>query len=129
MLKLKGKLFLDVRPDKLPYEPQDPNIAQWPHNSFFMLATHTFIKVDTIEPRLILRLTNQDQLKELLERDPNAVIQHTRVEDKLVLTASTKELQAFVLKYADEERVFGGVIVLERKKSIGSNVPPSSKQN
>ena len=41
---------------------------------------------------------------------------HTYVGDRLVLTGLTKELQAFVLKYADDERVFTGQVTLSRKE-------------
>ncbi len=54
------------------------------------------------------------QLNKLLEENPDA-IEHVAVEDRYVLTASTKELQAFVLKYADGDKLFTDEIVLERK--------------
>ena len=53
-------------------------------------------------------------MKEFLEEHPDAV-EHILVEDRIVLTASTKELQAFILKYADDEKLFPGDITLERK--------------
>ncbi len=53
-------------------------------------------------------------MKKLIEEDPDA-IEHVAVEGRLILTASTKELQAFVLKYADSDEVFTDEIVLERK--------------
>ena len=55
--------------------------------------------VSTPEGRLrsyIWDKASEDEEK-LLKQDPNAVT-HTSVEDSIVLTASTKELQAFVLK-------------------------------
>ena len=61
-------------------------------------------------------LTNEEEMKKLLEEEPNA-LKHTFIEDKLVLTAPTKELRSFVLKYADDKRVFKGDIVLVRKKN------------
>lgn len=130
LVKLKDKLFLDAFPDyRLPYEPRDPNEKGWAYNSLFLLLTHTFIKVDAIGPQLILRLTNDDEFKELLSEDPNAVIKHTLLDDKPILTASTKELQAFILKYADDSRVFTEAIVLGRKKTAEPNAPPPSKRN
>jgi hypothetical protein len=53
-------------------------------------------------------------MAELLKENPSAV-EHTSVGDKLVLTGSTKKLQEFVLKYADDERVFTDQITLSRK--------------
>lgn len=60
-----------------------------------------------------MRLTNEDDMKKLLKEKPDAV-RHTFVEDRLVITASIKELQNFILKYADDKRVFKNEIVLDR---------------
>jgi hypothetical protein len=30
LLKLEGKLFLDIYPSELPWEPDDPNTMDWP---------------------------------------------------------------------------------------------------
>ena len=122
LVKLENRLFLDVYPAELPWEQEDPNNLKWPYNTFFLIPAHTFIKVSSIEPQLKMRLTIGDEMEKLLKEDPNAV-KHTSLEDRLVLTASTKELQAFVLKYADDDRVFTGEIVLNRKKSKNPNSP------
>ena len=65
-------------------------------------------------------LTDDDKMAELLEDDPNAV-KHTSIKDRLILTASTKELQAFVLKYADDNRVFTDEIILNRRETEKTN--------
>lgn len=114
LVKLQDKLFLDAYPSELPWEPEDPNKVDWFFNGFFMVPAHTFIKVDAIEPQLKLRITLQDKMEELLKENPDA-IKHTSIEDRLVLTASTKELQAFVLKYAEDKRLFVDETVLNRK--------------
>ena len=114
MLKLQDKLFLDVYPSELPWDPEDPNKMEWPYNTLFLVPAHTFVKIDSVGPKLKMRLMLETQLKKLLEEDPDA-IEHVVVEDRLILTASTKELQAFVLRYADGDEVFTDEIVLERK--------------
>ena len=120
LVKLQNKLFLDVYPDELPWEPDDPNEAKWLYNSFFLIPVHTFIKIDSIEPQLKMRLTDDDKMAKLLKEDPNAV-KHTSIEDRLILTASTKELQAFVLKYAEDNRVFTNEVVLNRRETEKTN--------
>lgn len=120
LVKLENRLFLDVYPAELPWEPEDPNNVKWLYNSFFLIPAHTFMKIDSIEPQLKMQLTDDNKMEELLKEYPDAV-KHTSVEDRLVLTASTKELQTFVLKYADDNRVFTGEIVLNRKKSKDPN--------
>lgn len=121
LVKLQNRLFLDVYPSELPWEPEDPNEVKWLYNSFFLIPVHTFIKIDSIEPQLRMRLINDDdEMAELLKEDPNAV-EHTSIEDRLILTASTKELQAFVLKYADDNRVFTNEVVLNRRETEKTN--------
>ena len=115
LIKLQNRLFLDIFPSELPWEPEDPNKMDWPYNSFFLIPAHTFLKVDSMEPQLKLRLTLESNMEDLLKENPNAV-EHTSVGDRLVLKGSTKELQAFVLKYADDKRVFTDQIILSRKE-------------
>ncbi|MBN2594975.1 MAG: hypothetical protein JXA81_15830 [Sedimentisphaerales bacterium] len=114
LVKLQDKLFLDIFPSELPWELEDPNKMDWPYNSIFLIPAHTFIKVDSIGSQLKLRLTLESKMKELIKENPNA-IEYTSVGDRLVFTGSTKKLQSFVLKYANDERVFTDQITLSRK--------------
>ena len=120
LVKLENSLFLDVFPDEFPCDTEDPNKTDWLYNVFFLVPVHTFIKIDSIEPQLKMRLTDDDKMEELLKEDPNAV-KHMSIEDRLILTASTEELQAFVLKYADDSRVFPDEIVLNRRETEKTN--------
>ncbi|MBC8469442.1 MAG: hypothetical protein H8D56_08210 [Planctomycetes bacterium] len=116
LVRLQNKLFLDVYPSEPPWEIEDPNKLELPYNSFFLIPAHTFIKIDFNGPQLKMWLTKDEEMEKLLKEEPNAV-KHTFIEDKLILTAPTKELQSFVIKYADDKRVFKGEIVLDRKKN------------
>ncbi|MFA5239837.1 MAG: hypothetical protein WC476_09055 [Phycisphaerae bacterium] len=118
LVKLDSKLFLDVYPDEMPWDEKGPNKTKWRYNTVFLIPAHTFIKINAIEPQLKLLLTDDDDLKKLLKENPNA-IEHALIEDanRLVLTAPTKELQAFVLKYADDSRLFTEESILTRKKT------------
>ncbi len=119
LVKLGNGLFLDVLPSQFPSEQQDWEKMKWAYNFFFFVSAHTFIKIDSIEPQLKMRRTINDEMKELFKEEPDAV-KHELVEDEIILTASTKELQAFVLKYAYDIRVFPAKIVLTRKKDKGT---------
>ena len=114
MVKLKDKLFLDVCPDELPWDIEGPNQVKWLYNAFFLIPAHTFIKVDSIEPQLKLRITMDDKMEELLKENPDT-IEHMKIEDRIILTAKTKQLQEFILKYADDERLFVEEVALDRK--------------
>ena len=116
LVKLENRLFLDVLPSQFPSEQQDWEKMKWAYNFFFFVSAHTFIKIDSIEPQLKMRWTINDEMKKLFKEEPNAT-KHELVEDEIILTASTKELQAFVLKYAYDIRVFPAKIVLTRKKN------------
>jgi hypothetical protein len=52
------------------------------------------------------------------------------VNDRLVLTDDTAELQKFVLKYADNEDVFSNELILKKSEIRKSNIkivePPSA---
>jgi hypothetical protein len=115
LVKIQDKFFLDVFPSELPWDAEDPNKMDWPYNSFFLIPAHTFLKVDSIQPQLKLRLMLESDLEKLLKESPKAV-EHTYIGDRLVLTGSTKKLQEFIIKYADDERVFTDQVTLSRKE-------------
>ncbi|OHB77696.1 MAG: hypothetical protein A2Z25_24275 [Planctomycetes bacterium RBG_16_55_9] len=120
LVKLQNKLFLDLCPSELPWEPDDPNKIDWPYNAFFLVPAHTFLKIDSIEPQLKMRLALESKIEDLLKEDPNAV-KYVKVEDRIVLTASTKELQAFVLKHVDDDKLFTDQVTLSRKDAKTGN--------
>jgi hypothetical protein len=115
LVKLENRLFLDVYPSRIPCAEPDPN-EDWLLNTFFLIPGHSFVIIDSIEPQLKMRWTNQEELKKLLKEKPDAV-KHELVEDGIILTASTEQLQQFVLKYADDERVFSEETTLTRSKT------------
>lgn len=115
LLKLQNKLFLDIYPNELPCEMEDPNKMDWPYNCFFLIPAHTFMKIDSIEPQLKMRLALESKIEELLQENPKA-IKYINVGDRIVLTASAEELQAFVLKHVDDDRLFTDEIALVHKK-------------
>jgi uncharacterized protein (UPF0128 family) len=123
LVRLKDKLFLDI----CPAEQQDSNKIEWAFNTLLLIPAHTFIKVNSIEPQLKMQITDDEKMKEFLKADPNAIKHEFLDEQSLILTASTKELQAFVLKHADDSRVFIEAMVLSRKKIAEPNATPPSK--
>jgi len=114
LVKLGSRMFLDVLPDTLPSGERDMEKAKLLYNAFLFLPAHTFLRVDAIGDQLKIRFTNDDEFKKLIEAEPQAV-KFTEVDDRFVLTASTKELQAFVTKYADDSRLFSGDLAFTHK--------------
>jgi hypothetical protein len=127
LTSIQNKLYLDVFPSRLSM-PEDPNECLYIYNSFFLVPAHSFIKVDSVEPKLTLHLTDVDKLKQLLKEDPNAVSCEL-IDETPVLTAQTKQLQSFVAGYTDTNRLFGGEIVLNRKKQQNPSSPAVTGPN
>jgi hypothetical protein len=114
MVKLGDRRFLDVFPDQLPSGESDAEKTKLVYNAFFFLRAHSFIRVDAVGDRLKVHFTDDDEFKELAEAEPKAVA-HVVTDEHLILTASTQELQAFVVKYADDARLFAHELTLVRK--------------
>lgn len=107
LVKIDDMLFLDLF-------PEEPKLEQ--SNDFYkmhLVGVHTFIKVEQIAPILKMRIMNPEKIEKMLENDPN-VLKHEKVEDRIILTASPKELQRFMRKYANVEDVFGDPSDLKR---------------
>lgn len=110
LFKLNGQLFLDLFPTER-------------HEDF--VPVHQLMKVTQIEPSLQLAGLKYKGLEELLEKSPDA-IRHEKFKEKnesrdtsyrIVLTASTKELQDFILKHIDNKDSWDDRTELKRKDS------------
>jgi hypothetical protein len=132
LMKLDKMLFLDVFPI------DDPNLQINSLYAIHLLPVHTFMKVDQIEPTLKLRLMDVDKFTKRLEKNPQLlkyeVIYEVNILEKrqprIVLTASTKELQEFMRKHAGDKDVFGEPSNMKRLPPQGSNKPadPNAKE-
>lgn len=114
--KVQGKLFLDIYPARFPSGRQDLKQEELTYNVFFFQPVHTFAKVEMGDNQLKIKLTDDEKFKDLIEAEP-AAVKHEMVDDRPILTASTKDLQAFVTKYADDKRLFANEVALKRKPS------------
>lgn len=113
--KLNNMMFLNIF-------PQEPKLNENDFYKFHIVRVHSFIKVEQIEPTLKMRVMNPDKMQEMLENDPN-LIKHEIVQDRLVLTASTKELQEFMKAHASDEGLFGEPSELKRVQFKDPNDP------
>ncbi|HCO94185.1 MAG TPA: hypothetical protein DIU00_09575, partial [Phycisphaerales bacterium] len=98
LVKIKGMMFLDLYPDSEFVKDLD-DFYKW-----HLLAVHTFMKVDQIEPNLRLRIIDYEEVTDILEDNPDA-IKHEVVDERIVLTAKTGQLQEFVVAHVDT--IFG----------------------
>jgi len=78
-----------------------------------LLPVHIFAKVDFVDEGVEISFFDRDWLEELLEEN-RIRIAHEKTPEYFVLTASTDELQKFVIKYSDVEDAFFDPSLLER---------------
>jgi hypothetical protein len=100
-------LFLDTY-------PKEPDIE----NGFYMvhlIPAHTFSRVWIQEDALRLAMLDLEWLKKMIAAK-EVDVAHERVDEGIILTASTEELQKFVLKCAEDGKAFPDTIDLHRQK-------------
>jgi hypothetical protein len=111
LLKLQDRQFLNVHLDESGYEGLKLDAL----TKITMFPTHLFFRVDEIGTSLKMAAPNPDWLGKHLEKDPKAIAHLRKKDGILLLTAETKELQAFVLKHATGEAFFGDPFTVKRK--------------
>lgn len=93
LLKLGKYMFLDLYPE----EPE----GGMEFYNMHLIPTHSFLRISLEGHVLRMGFFDLDWLKKNLEQG-NIEITHERRDDVIVLTASTKELQEFVLEHVEE---------------------------
>lgn len=106
LFKLKEDYFLDLLPTECNYASNQADLV-----SACMFPGHLLARVSQIEPELKIALFDFDWLEKFLEQEPGALA-HYKGNGPLLLTASTAELQQFVLKHPE---VFGKPSEMTRK--------------
>lgn len=118
LVELDGKRYLDICPNpdvKL-------NVGNW--FKIGLVQAHLFLKLDVKDGNLLLSAMNPDTAEKMLKQNPE-IVKHEKTEDRIILTASPKELQAFIKKYRDTEKFFGEP--MELKPKIIQNEPNELK--
>ena len=112
LVKLKERQFLDLYLSKL----GDPEVKLNDWASMSLVPAHLILQVYGIGKTLKIAAMNPDWLKDYLEKHPDAIEHHEVPKDRFVLTASTKNLQKFILQHAGEGGIFGDPGELKRKE-------------
>jgi hypothetical protein len=97
MLRLGKHIFLDFYPE----EPEGTNEFLMNH----VIPAHSFMRISLEGHVLKMAFCDYTWLEENIEAKKIRIKHETR-DDMIVLTASTKELQDFVLKHLEEAFVF-----------------------
>ncbi len=109
LLKLGKYHYLNVYPDKPLEKPEEePSLAlKIPTNNFYKLVFNG-------ENGFSLFPFDGNRMENLI-KERKIRIQHEQVNDNFIITASTDDLQKFILKYAEDEKNFDDPIVFNKK--------------
>lgn len=107
LAKIEGRLFLDLYPEA-------PDLKENDFYKMHLIPVHTFLLVSQIGPTLKMAVMDPDWMKKYLEEHPDA-LPHQLRDKAVILTASTEELQAFVLAHLKDEDMFGKPSDIPRK--------------
>jgi hypothetical protein len=97
-----------VRIGKSLFMDSFPNGSELPDNDFYkmhLIAGHLFSKVIVKGDELRIVLLNPEWVKEGIEKK-KFQIKHEIISDRILLTASTPELQRFITRYAEDSNAF-----------------------
>jgi hypothetical protein len=106
LTKIDGQMYLDMFPDKL-------NVGANDYYKAHFVPSHTFVRVQQVEPTLELLFPNFKWLDELLKKQPDA-LRHERAEGRFVITAPTEELRTFLQRHQHDTDAFSKPVVLTR---------------
>lgn len=73
---------------------------------FHLIPTHSFARVTVNENKLVMESFNTKWLEDLFKQRKIRIKHEVIRDDEIVLTASSKDLQKFVLKYEDEKKAY-----------------------
>jgi len=105
LLKIEGEMFLDL------YAMKAANLQ----DNDYLLPLHTFMLVLEIDPKPQFSYLDPGWLKHYLEKNPTA-IQHEHINDEILLTGSTPELQEFLLTHLKTKGAFSEPTNLKRQE-------------
>jgi hypothetical protein len=113
LFRLKDHRFLDLIPSECNYAADQAALV-----GLSMVPGHLLVHVAAIEPELTMAFSDFDWLEDYLKEHPGALAHHTE-EDRILLTASTRHLQRFVLKHVSGGELFSDHGRLTRVRQTG----------
>ncbi len=129
MVKLGGSYFLDfyldddVLDEKILFGDKavpEGSESMSDLKQMHLLLVHTFAKVAFQEDKVVISFLGSEWLIDLFEEQKIRINFESRDnEGDLILTASTEDLQKFLIKYGDEEKAFNDPIILRRRNTDG----------
>jgi hypothetical protein len=102
LTRIAGQLYMDFYPYDLKDEKSRSRFASNYING------HTFARVEFKDNKVMMYPFNIDYFTTLLKEKRIRLKHENLGEDNIVLTASTKELRAFIANYGDDEELYEG---------------------
>jgi hypothetical protein len=101
LVEVQGQRFLDM------YPSDDAELEGGDWLKFHLVPAHLFLHVSATEPNLVVAAMDPDEVRKLLEQQPE-LVRHEIIEDnRVVLTDSPEHLQKFLLAGLKIEGFFG----------------------
>lgn len=98
-VKIGENFYFDLYPlDKKPYSIDDIMMRNF-------LPVHSFLKIELTDNKVSALLFDEDKMIDLF-RQNRIRLRHEMLDDYVLITASTKDLQKFILKYSADKEVF-----------------------
>ena len=107
LASLKGALILDLY-------PEDPELTASTFYKDHLQKVHSFVRVVKVGKVLTMSALDVTWLQDFLKKRPRA-LKHEKTKDGILLTASTQELQAFILKHLNTPGAFQDPIDFSRR--------------
>ena len=98
MVKIDKLIFLDIFPEEM-------ETSQSGYYKIHYFPVHTFILAEIKPDRLVLSMMSPDAAKEFLDKNPGSA-GHKKVDDRLLLTGSGKQIRKFLLEQAENDKIF-----------------------
>lgn len=105
--QIGDQLFADIFPDD---RPQEDNSLYLLH----LIPTHSFARVTLTDTTIKFHWFDDGWLEKKI-KSKSIIIPHESIDNKMLLTAETQTLRAFVSKYGKLEDAYGMEIILERR--------------
>jgi hypothetical protein len=109
LFKLRQEQFLDLIPSDCEYATNQADLV-----AYSMFPGHLLVRVTQIEPELKLAFFDFEWLEKHLNANPKSLA-HSKADERIVLTATSRQLQSFVLRHLGEGELFDQVGVMVRK--------------
>jgi hypothetical protein len=82
--------------------------------NYHLLPVHTFSRINIDNDELSLEFFKDSWIKSLIESN-RVRIKYEKLEDDILITASSEELQKFVEKYGDDEKAYEDAMILKKQ--------------